>query len=121
MHRERIDIAEIVMYEDIAETADFSPWNRRPQGLFLGGQQARGFGEGLQVSQCGIVENVVLPDVPSRLDALNLFDGVQNVLRIGNPVLAHNGMASRRMRSRMCGLSSCSGTRSTRLPNSSDN
>ena len=53
------------------------------------------------------------PSNVARLNTANLRNGIEDMQSVWLPRLTHNSTASFSTRSRMCGLSSCSGTRST--------
>ena len=56
-----IDLAKVVVHQDVAETADVAPRDFRPDGFPIVGKMLDGFGERLQVAQGGIVEDVRSP------------------------------------------------------------
>ena len=96
-----VDIAQIVVHEDIAEAANFPPGNFRAAGLQRLRQVLGSLRQGLQIAQRCIVQDLVLSQITSRLDPSNLGDGIQNMLRIGMPGLVHKSTASRMTWSRI--------------------
>jgi len=89
-----VDIAQIVVYKNIAETADFAPGDFWAAGLQRRSQVLGSLRQGLQIAQCCIVQDLVLSQITSRLDTPNLGDGIQNMLRISMPGLVHKSTAS---------------------------
>ncbi|MFT4194930.1 MAG: hypothetical protein QM614_09830 [Ottowia sp.] len=60
----RIDVAQVVVHQDVAEPGDVVPRDLRAAGLLVGRQVLGGFGQRLEVAQGGIVEDVVLGQAP---------------------------------------------------------
>jgi hypothetical protein len=57
--------------------------------------------EDLEISQCRVVQNLVLSQITAGLDTCNLLNGIQYVLRIGLSGLGHKSTASCMTRSRI--------------------
>lgn len=79
---ERIDVAEIVVHEDVAETADLPPRNRGKLLFELVGERLCRLRQGLKIAQRRVVEDVVLRDVPALTDAAYLGDRIEDVQRV---------------------------------------
>ena len=73
-HGHRVDIAEIIVDEDIAKPADLAPRHIAISLLEIVRQQPRRLGQGLQVAQRRVVQNVVARQIAPRLDAADLRD-----------------------------------------------
>jgi len=99
--RQWINVAEVVVDQDVAEAADLPPGNIGARGLPPVRQLLRGFCQRLEIAQGSIVKDVVLCDVATGLDSANLDDRVQHVECIGLPRFGHNDTASSITRSLM--------------------
>lgn len=94
LHGLSVDLAQIVVHENVAEPADLLPGNAR-LGLFERVGQALGrLGQGLQIAQDGVVEHFVLRQVATLLDTPDFLDGIENMPSVDLPRLAHSSMAS---------------------------
>ena len=78
-HRFGVDIAQVVVHQDVAKPADFAPRHIGVFGLQRVGQLLRGFRQGLQVAQSGVVQHLILGQVASGLNVSDALDGIQNV------------------------------------------
>jgi len=79
-----VDIAQIIVHENIAEAADLAPGDFWAAGLQRLRQVLGSLRQGLQIAQRCIVQDLVLSQITSRLDPPNLGDSIQNMLRIGS-------------------------------------
>lgn len=108
-----IDIAQIVVHEDVAKAGDFAPGYAGKCCFLVFWQQLGRFLERLQIPQRGVVEHFVFGQIAARLDSPDFRDGVEYVQRIRPPGFAHSSTASFSTCSEMWRFSSCAGINST--------
>ena len=113
-HGKRVNRPQVVVDKDVAEAAYLAPRDMWKCRLCLGWQKLGGFGQGLEVAQCSVIQHLVLCDIAPALYTAHLGDGVEDMAGVELPRLAiHGSTASRSTCSRMCWFNSCSGTTST--------
>jgi hypothetical protein len=85
--REWINVAQVVVHQDVAKATDLPPGDVRVQGFLFVGQALCGFRQCLQIAQCRVIQNGVGRDIATRLDGADTLDGVKNVIGVGLPRL----------------------------------
>jgi hypothetical protein len=108
-----VDLAQVVVDQYVAKTADLAPRYLWLLGFQSIGQLLCGLRQGLQVSQRGIKQNLICGQITPGLYLPDPRDGVEDMQGVGLPRLAHISITSRITCSRMCRFNSCSGITST--------
>lgn len=112
----RVDIAQVVVHEDVPESADFLLWDLRKTLLYRIRYSLCCLGKGLQITKRCVIKHFVGCQIAAFPNSVDFGDRIANMLRIDLPVLAHRSTASFSIASRRWGFSSCSGITSGRLP-----
>ena len=82
-NRQGIDIAQVVVNQDVAKAIDLPPGDVGATRLLFIRQPLGGFREGLQITKGSIVEDLVLEEIAACLDEADFFDGIQDMMGIG--------------------------------------
>lgn len=112
-HCVRVDIAQIVVNQDISKPADSRQGTSGVFGLQCLGQLLRSFRQGLQVVQGRVVQHLILDQVASGLHLTDPLNSIQNVPGARLPGFAYSSITSCKTCTRMWRFSSCSSTSST--------
>ena len=94
-NRCRVDIAEVVVDEDVAKATDFAPGDFGVTGFYFIRQLFRRLRQGLQVAQSGVVQHLILGQITAGLDVPDALNGIQNVQSVRLPRFGHRSTTSR--------------------------